>query len=447
MGRKGNVRNDLIPFKRLFIFTMVFLIVSPLHIPNGKGTKLSVDPVVKFELNETIISSSISSNGEYLAVGCRWEFVLTRPLAGGIIWTIKSQNNVFWDVAISGNGAYLATYIGIAGATRLYFFSSESNTPLWNAQVSVDEVTISRDGNFIGGCDGFGDVAYFFSKDSNEYIWKSLELIHGWQIDIMSITDDGKYIVTSDSHNETFLYESYNMFIPPRIYPEHWGKISPDGSVITAHNGSRLSQYTTESTEALWSHNLGADIYRVEIAQNGRYIMAATKDKKLHYFDSQQKGGPMWTIGFDDWIYDIEPSGNQKILISTYREVFLIEGETGRKARVLDGEEIRTISMTENGELFAVGINRTMYIFHTGQFEFPDRSNGLSPIIIISVVAAVIVILVVVILSIRSKYRKKRKNEAEADSSQGDVLEVVPMELEEKGAETVVFILDDLDDP
>jgi len=69
MGRKRNVRNDLIPFKRLFIFIIIFLLLASYPAPPVSGARLSVDPIVKYELNKGIRCSSISSDGEYLAVG------------------------------------------------------------------------------------------------------------------------------------------------------------------------------------------------------------------------------------------------------------------------------------------------------------------------------------------------------------------------------------------
>jgi WD40 repeat protein len=114
-------------------------------------------------------------------------------------YVIDSDEDSFWDSAISsdgnysvvGTGKYSNSYIG-----RVYLFHKSNSTPIWNYTINNDirSVAISADGSYIvaGGGNSF---VYLFHKSNSAPIWNFSAPSGG--VRSVAISLDGNYIVAA----------------------------------------------------------------------------------------------------------------------------------------------------------------------------------------------------------------------------------------------------------
>jgi len=250
-----------------------------------------------------IESSSISDNGEYIAVGAREAFYLLRRGSNEPLWTFY-PTNALKTALISSDGNYLVS----ADYDKLNFFSRTSNVPIWSCDGYYQSVSISSDGSSLAvGGDG---NTYLFGKDDNTPLWSySSEMS-------VSISSDGNYIAASGG-GPIYLFTktssvpvwSYSSFSAERFVRKT--AISSDGNYVAAtfgeyiiSSGERGKEYlyvfNRENGQLLWSSTLDAtsSATLLAITSNGDHIVAGDSNK-LRIF-SRTDNTPLWSYEFSE---------------------------------------------------------------------------------------------------------------------------------------------------
>ena len=161
----------------------------------------------------------ISGDGEYLVIGAS---ILGEPNATLSLFG-KENNTPLWEanitvneggigqIAISSDGSHIA--LGSINYTsadtngfknnNIHFFGKNSNIPLWTYNIGEDcycmalAIAISVDGEYIAvGTDN--DSLHMFNKESNIPIWSYItNEIFGQPVVSVGISEDNKYVVAA----------------------------------------------------------------------------------------------------------------------------------------------------------------------------------------------------------------------------------------------------------
>jgi hypothetical protein len=144
-----------------------------------------------YESGEWSPEISISSDGEYVAI------------AGGWLYYLDKNKNVLWDfdppegsssVKVSSDGEYIVLGSGNSWRGWVYYFSKDSNIPIWKNKTThwVSSVDMSSNGEYV--------VAGSYPIFTLYYFDNTGELLFDYPIDVISakISSDGKYIAAAD---------------------------------------------------------------------------------------------------------------------------------------------------------------------------------------------------------------------------------------------------------
>jgi WD40 repeat protein len=165
-----------------------------------------------------------------------------------LLWTNSMEVN---DVAVSGNGAYVAVVNDTAGGGALTFFASESPNPLWWWLLSTEvplSVVVSFDGGQVAVGSSEGYVYYFDNSRTRTGLqssstWISEDLGGGIARRTIDISDDGQYVLVDDT-----------------------------GVAVYYFSGCRAR--STSSEQATWlAHPQGStDILALDLSPDGQYF-------------------------------------------------------------------------------------------------------------------------------------------------------------------------------
>lgn len=151
--------------------------------------------------------SSISNNGNYVAYSLDHSqgkpVVMLFDREGNELWSFSSQiDSTARAISISENSNYIA-----AGTSsgNIYFFSKDSNIPLWSFYEEgsfshIGEVKLNFDGSKLAA-GGAAKKVYMFSKDSNIPLWEYDAATYVTFIDF-----NGEYVVAGTGARE-FMFE------------------------------------------------------------------------------------------------------------------------------------------------------------------------------------------------------------------------------------------------
>ncbi len=106
-------------------------------------------PVRSYDIYETVTSLDISSDGNYIITGSMDGYIYLFDKSSSIpLWQYKT--NVPLSTSISSNGEYIAA----TDDDCTYFFHRSSNTPSWLRQYGGEKVAISSDGGYVAMISG-----------------------------------------------------------------------------------------------------------------------------------------------------------------------------------------------------------------------------------------------------------------------------------------------------
>ncbi len=263
----------------------------------------------------------ISSDGEYVAGGCRGSLNLFSK-SGKLVWTYKDDIGIY-AVSISADGEHIA--VATSFSDELLFFSKKSNKPLWKYQATSDVhgLSVSSDGSLIAaGSHSPEERAYLFSKENNKPLtaYKTSPDSPVWTA---AMSRDGKYTAygldSADTYTSIFLF-SNDKNTPLKTWTTDWWvrsvDISSDGKYIAAGSGDHnVYLIDRDKDEPLWKFEADERIGSVSISQDGNYIAAGSKDKKV-YFLSKESKIPLWDYKTDSWVASVAISYDGSYIVA-----------------------------------------------------------------------------------------------------------------------------------
>lgn len=283
---------------------------------------------------------SISSNGDYLAGACPNYLNLFSKQSNNPIWKYESpytKQGSIYSISISSNGEYIA--IGTMSTNSVILLSKNSNKPIWEykAEGDIHGLAISSNGDYIAAGAHCPDRRiYLFSKNSNQPLvsYVSSKDSPVWTADISS---DGKYAVYGLDGGWNF--NNIFIFSPDKNEPFRgyavpgWVRsvsVSEDGKYIAAGSGVDHTLYLLDrdSDKEIWKREVGERVGAVSISAKGDYIAAGSKDKNVYLF-SKENPEPLWNYNAGEWVNTIAISADGNYIIAgTGASQYLSEGHT-----------------------------------------------------------------------------------------------------------------------
>jgi len=252
-----------------------------------------------------VSSLAISANGEYIAAGFGG---YTSQLGAKICLFHKDNSTPLWAYDIGGGSGVDSLSISENGtyfvASRspqyddVYLFHKDNSTPLWTLGSSIDfegvklAVAISADGEYIALRSEYS--LWLFNKNNEIPLWRNEGDIWGGGLPKISISADGEYMVIGSPDCNIYLFHKdsnapLRNYTVAEIYDycEMSIAISADSNYITAvsnNENSELFLFGKENRTVLWSYVMGDYSSKVDISDDGNYIVTSSNDYDTNDF-------------------------------------------------------------------------------------------------------------------------------------------------------------------
>lgn len=328
-----------------------------------------------YETGGDIRKVSMSDDGNLLAVGSFDDnFYMFEKSSSSPKWTFSAQDDIN-AAAMSANGNYAAACANTKDK-RLYFFNTNSNTPLWsytNTKGSVGsdkyvDVDISDDGEYIivGHVNTY---VLLFDKDSSTPLWEFKCNANAYTV---AVSGDGEYAVVGSNDHKVYFFDT-DSATPVWTYTTGGEvrsvDISDDGEYISAGTkDGKLHFFQKDSSTPSWSYNAGAQVSSTSLDSEGESIAAASLDGKFFLFD-RGSSTPLWshTNGGENKAVKMSVDGEYFVAGSYDRKVYYFsrDSSTPLWTETTD-EEIFTVAISGNGDYVGVGsFDNSAYYFKT----------------------------------------------------------------------------------
>ncbi len=306
-----------------------------------------------------IISEKLESNGIYF-----FSRESNEP-----IWSYDIGKNQVQNAVISDDGSRIA----VKTNNYIYFFSKGSNQPLWKYPCETGAegpsggsgwVDISADGKHIAG--GCRESLNLFSE-SGKLIWAYKGNIGVYAV---SISADGEYLAAGTSFSDELIFFSRKSNKPVWKYQGtsdvHGLSVSFDGSLIAAgsHSPEEIAYlFSKESNVPLTKHKTSPDapVWAAAISRDGKYAVYGLDNSDTYtsiFLFSNGKNTPLKTWTTDWWARSVDISSNGMYIAagSGDHNVYLIDVNKDEPLWKFEaGERVGSVSISQDGNYIAAG--------------------------------------------------------------------------------------------
>jgi predicted nucleic acid-binding protein len=339
-----------------------------------------------FSADELVYSVSMSSDGSYIAVGTShgvYLFTNDGKLLRKLLWKyINTPVAPGKSVSMSSDGSYIA----VGTSHGVYLFASDGEQ-LWSytTDMSVNSISISSDGSYIAV--GTKNCVYLFSKDG-KLLWNystdvtSFAFSNYIPVFSVSISSDGSYIAAGISH-DVYLFSKDEKLLWRKYITGHVNSvsISSDGSyiVIGADNGVDLFSKDGKelSSYSIRISDITGPVDSVSISSDGSYIAVGTQDG-VYLFSNDGKLLWKYSTGPTKPVLRTSMSSNGSyIAVGTQDGVYLFTNDGKLLWSYITGP-VDSVSISSDGSYIAAG-STDVYLFSKDgkllwKYNFSDMS-------------------------------------------------------------------------
>jgi len=173
-------------------------------------------------------------------------------------------------------------------------------TELWSDPMNVNDVVVSRNGNYIAAVNDTG-VYFFWWNESTPLWWYNTNTINERFLSV-AISADGNYVIVGNN--------SY-----PSTAPSS-GSIYYFGNCISRTGHQAVNSYNWTSLHFFGEGTPSVERRTIDISDNGEYVAVGGTGYNLYvFFNSTKRSGTLlnynWSIGvgIDVWALDMSPDG------------------------------------------------------------------------------------------------------------------------------------------
>jgi len=294
------------------------------------------------------------------------------------LWSYDIGENQVQNAVISDDGSYIAAKT----SNYIYFFSLKSSTPLWKYQCEIGAegpsggsgwVDISADGKYIAG--GCRESLNLFSE-SGKLVWTYKDNIGIYAV---SISADGDYIAVGTSFSDELIFFSKKSNKPLWKYQAtsdiHGLALPTDGKLIAAGSHSpeeRAYLFSKDSNNPLTAYKTSPDspVWTAAMSRDGKYSVYGLDSSDTYnsiFLFSNDKNTPLKTWTTDWWVRSVDISSNGKYIAagSGDHNLYLIDKDRDQPLWKFEADErVGSVSISQDGNYIVAGSkDKNIYLF------------------------------------------------------------------------------------
>ncbi|MDC0526867.1 PQQ-binding-like beta-propeller repeat protein [Euryarchaeota archaeon] len=265
-------------------------------------------------------------------------------------WIYETELSIY-EIDISADGEYIAAVDG-GGSGNVYLFGKNISNPIWTYESDTAmfrTVSISANGDYIvAGC--YDDKVYLFHKNSSTPVWSySLDDI----VFSVDISADGEYIVAGSQDNTIYFFHkdsSTPLWTKATEGDTFSIAISADGNYLVSGSHApddNIRLFGKNNNTPIWEYNIGSSVKKVSISADGEYIVVGDMGGTTRLFH-KGSNSPLWTY---------EGEGIHTVALSAKGELIVV-GSTDNKVHLFNRYSSTPIwSYTTEGNVNSVSIS------------------------------------------------------------------------------------------
>ena len=367
----------------LFLFTcLLYVVLTPGEVNAEPEWNYTTDYNMESGTGEKFSSVAISADGEYIVAGA----IISIESEGKVYLFSKDNSTPLWNYTVKGNGNGLVRSVAISAdgeyivvgayTDKVYLFHKDNSTPLWTYNTeAVSSVAISADGKYIvagtrSKClrnDGYSCLEsvseiHFFSNDNSNPIWSySTNSSH---VSSVAISADGEYFVIGTTRT-------------------NWNNMSED-NIFFFHKDNNTPLWS-KATDDLYGVN------SVAISDDGKYFAVGSVNRKVYLFSSNNSTS-IWDFTIDsdspytlDISVDISANGEYIVAGIDDRKVYLFNNKINEPILIFQTSYgIGSVAISANGKYIVAGEHVWYYtesdlnIYFLKIIKDPDRYRYIS---------------------------------------------------------------------
>ncbi len=224
----------------------------------------------------------LSPEGSHIGVAADKLYLFDRE--GNLLWTEKSNNFPYHDVALSSNASNIA---GACDDGMIYVFDPEQEV-LWNASLGADcyGIAISNDGKFIAA--GCGDQGVYLLLNGEGTLWSYGT---GRAVASIGMSPTGGYIVAGSLDRCVYFSTrgGDHLWKYPTSLPIHGVAVASNQGGVAAGSGDTVYLFTNDG-KITWKYRVGSPIEDLEISADGSVVAVGTGigGNSLYLFTNDQ---------------------------------------------------------------------------------------------------------------------------------------------------------------
>lgn len=277
------------------------------------------------ELGSLVSVTSVSPDGQRVALGTRDNQVRVYDAAGTEIWEFTAQNSI---TGLDWNAA--GTLLAIASEDRnVYLLDGVTGEAKWDFKTSrtVNDVSVARDGSLVALTTD--DQNIFVLDEVGQLLWNVNKGLGVEAVDIYGTGDNARVVVGSD-----------------------------DG---------RIAIFSRTGTELL-SAPLDFDVKALAVSRSGGRILAGTSDGSITLLNGAN-GNVIWTATGESDIVDVAMASDASFMLaaSDRGTIYFLDGEGNITQELQLDSPAQSVSVAADGSVLVWGNAK-------GQGSFVDRT-------------------------------------------------------------------------
>jgi uncharacterized membrane protein len=218
------------------------------------------------ELNSSISAMALSPDGNYVAVGYYDNLIQLFNGTSDLVWQNRTRD-VVRSIALSSYGKYLV--VGSGGDLILY----RDGNLTWKKDLGfVKDVAISGNGRFIATGTTSG-VAYLNKWGKLVRAFNTTTAVES-----VALSSDGG-LITAGDQDSVYLFDAQGAVWTYRLDDIVYAiAVSPGGNYVAAGTRGGFLYLFAKDGKLLWANNLDASVYDVAITREAAYVAAGNSD-------------------------------------------------------------------------------------------------------------------------------------------------------------------------
>jgi hypothetical protein len=310
-------------------------------------------------------SVCVSRDGNYVAsLGSNGVLHYYKKTSSTPIWSWTGANTTYGNaaMAMSDDGQRVA----IAGSNDLYVFGPTNNTPIWTTDGGTYDswfnamynVAISGDGNYVAAFSnlsnsgGIADNIILFDGDGN-FKWTSSPRASGQPLGSLNLSQDGKYLAAGFNNSTSDNTSPQVVFWDTSSSTPLWAWTTKNSINAKAVRNIAISRY--------------GDYIAAPLKRTGRTYLGLDKENSQLMFFSKDSATPLWTYIVQAYgsriLCDISDDGRY-ILLGTGEQGYVADAtptyEDANRLILLDSQSSTSVGTTYDSAAVPGGVYTTL---------------------------------------------------------------------------------------